>query len=200
MEVDERIVELGAKLDKWLDGNLVTLASPVHVTQANALLRGFDIVQELERIKADGLNAITALLNRHDQITADRRAASLIHGFEFGAKLAHSLHDELLDTDGGSKVWRLMDAIVQALEKIGSGRVALVILLDHPDAAVRVSAASYLIDLMPEQVVPMLREIDEKNDGKSADFTAHWALLAWEREGKSRFNYLSNSLTPDKAR
>ena len=182
MEVDERIVELGAKLDKWLDGNLVTLASPVHVTQANALLRGFDIVQELERIKADGLNAIAALLNRHDQITADRRAASLIHGFEFGAKLAHSLHDELLDTDGGRQVWRLMDAIVQALEKIGSGRVALVILLDHPDAAVRVSAASYLIDLMPERVVPMLREIDEKNDGKSADFTAHWALLAWERD------------------
>jgi hypothetical protein len=191
MEADERIVQSGAKLDEWLDGNLSTFASLDRTAQAKALLRGFDIVKELERIKADGLKAITALLNRHDQIAADRRAASLIHGFEFSAKLAHSLHDELLDTDGESKVWRLMDAIVQALDKIGSGRAALAVLLDHPDTGVRVSASWYLIDLMPERVVPMLREIDEKDGGSSADFKAHWALLAWEREGKSRFTSLT---------
>jgi hypothetical protein len=191
MEVDERIVELGAKLDEGLDGNLMRLASQDRTTQAKALLRGFDIVKELDRVKADGLKAITALLNRHDQVTADRRAASLIHGFEFGAKLAHSLHDELLDADSETKVLRLMDAIVQAFDKIGSGRAALAVLLNHPDAGVRVSAATYLIDLMPERVVPILREIDEKNGGNSADFTGHWALLAWERERKSRFNYLS---------
>lgn len=191
MDVDERVAELGAKLDEWLDGNFVTLASPDRSTSAKALLRGFDIVKELDRIKADGLKAITALLNRRDQITADRRAASLIRGFEFSAKLAHSLHDELLDTDGESKVRRLMDAIVLALDKIGSGRAALAVLLDHPDTGVRVSASWYLIDLMPERVVPMLREIDEKNGGSSADFDAHWALLAWEREGKSRFNSLT---------
>jgi hypothetical protein len=189
MDVDARIVELGAKLDEWLDGNLVTLASPVHAKQAEALLRGFDITRELERIKARGLKAITALINRHDQAD-DGRAASLIRGFEFSAKLAHSLHDELLDTDGETKIWRLMDAIVLALEKIGSGRAALAVLLDRPDAGVRVSASWYLIDLMPERVVPLLREIDEKNEGKSADFTAHWGLLAWERERKSRFNSL----------
>jgi hypothetical protein len=44
---------------------------------------------------------------------------------------------------------------------------------------------------MPERVVPILREIDKKGGGNSAYFTAHWALLAWEREGKSRFKYLS---------
>jgi hypothetical protein len=114
MEVDERIVELGAKLDEWLDGNLTTLAFQDRRTQAKALLRGFDIVKEFDRVKADGLKAITALLNHHDHVTADRRAASLIRGFEFAAKLAHSLHDELLDTDGESKVLRLMDTIVQA--------------------------------------------------------------------------------------
>ena len=190
-EVDERIVELGAKLDEWLDGNLTTLPFQDRRTQAKALLRGFDIVKEFDRVKADGLKAITALLNRHDHVTADRRAASLVRGFEFGAKLAHSLHDELLDTDGESKVLRLMDTIVQALDKIGSGRAALALVLNHPDAGVRVSAATYLIDLMPERVVPILREIDKKGGGNSAYFTAHWALLAWEREGKSRFNYLS---------
>ena len=46
-------------------------------TQAKALLRGFDIVKEFDRVKADGLKAITALRNRHDQVSADRRAASL---------------------------------------------------------------------------------------------------------------------------
>lgn len=191
MDIDERVAELGAKLDELLNGSIVTFASPDRTTQAEALLRGFEIVKELDRIKADGLKAIRALLNRHDQITVDRRAASLIQGFEFSAKLVHSLHDELLDTDGGSKVWRLKDAIVLALDKIGSGRVALAALLDHPDAGVRVSAGWYLIDLMPERVVPLLREIDEKNGSSSADFKAHWALLFWEREGKSRFNSLT---------
>ncbi|MGC2122659.1 MAG: hypothetical protein WA652_07375, partial [Xanthobacteraceae bacterium] len=77
------------------------------------------------------------------------------------------------------------------LDVIGAGRVALAVLLDHPDAGIRALAGSYLIDLMPEQVVPLLREIDEKNEGCSADFRAHWALLAWKLERKSRFNYLS---------
>jgi hypothetical protein len=36
----------------------------------------------------------------------------------------------------------------------------------------------------------MLREIEETQDGNSAHFTAAWIILAWEREGKSRFNYL----------
>jgi hypothetical protein len=43
---------------------------------------------------------------------------------------------------------------------------------------------------MPERVVPMLREIDETEHANSAHFTAAWAVLAWELERKSRFNYL----------
>jgi len=41
---------------------------------------------------------------------------------------------------------------------------------------------------------PLLKEIDEKSDGTSVSFTAHWDLLAWKREPKSRFNYLSEKL------
>ena len=48
---------------------------------------------------------------------------------------------------------------------------------------------------MPKRVVPILGEIDEKGGGTSSDFTAHWVLLAWEREGKSPFNYLTKSAT-----
>jgi hypothetical protein len=86
---------------------------------------------------------------------------------------------------------RLTDAIVKALDTIGHGRAALAVLLDHPDPGVRALAGAYLIDLLPERVGPILHQIEEEARGRSAGFRAHWALLAWEREGKSRFNYLS---------
>jgi hypothetical protein len=116
----------------------------------------------------------------------------LIRGFEFGARFADTLHDEFRDTaDGETKVVRLTDAIVKALDRTGSGRAALAVLLDHRDPGVRALAGVYLIDLLPERVSPILRQVEEEARGRSAGFRAHWALLAWQREGKSRFNYLS---------
>jgi hypothetical protein len=49
-----------------------------------------------------------------------------------------------------------------------------------------------LIDLVPERAVPLLGEIEQSEHANSAHFNAHWALLAWERERKSRFNYLND--------
>jgi hypothetical protein len=189
-EPDESIVQLAARLDQWFDRNVATFASQDRDAQGRALHSGFEIVGALDRVKDEGLTAIAALLNRHDSVTEDQRDASLLRGFALGARLAHTLHDELSDTDSESKVIHLMDEIVKALDAIGPGRAALAALLDHSDAGVRASAGAYLIDLMPERVVPMLREIDEKEHANSAHFTAAWAVLAWEREGKSRFNYL----------
>lgn len=191
MEIDASIVELGSRLDDWFQGSRGTFASQDRMAQGHALLRGFDLVTELDRLKSEGTAALTRLLGSDVLVSSNERAASLIRGFEFGAKLADVLYDELLDTDGKAKVLRLMDVIVLALNDIHPGRAALTALFDHPDAGVRVWAGAYLIDLMPDRVVPLLREIDQKPDGSSASFTAHWALRAWEREGKSRFNYLS---------
>jgi hypothetical protein len=162
------------------------------VAQGNALLRGIAIAKEFDRLKTDGLTAITALIDRHDLTPDSERAASLIRGFEFGARLADTLHDEFRDTaDGETKVVCLTDAIVKALDTIGRGRAALAVLLDHPDPGVRALAGAYLIDLLPERVCPILHQVEEEARGRSAGFRAHWALLAWERERKSRFNYLS---------
>jgi hypothetical protein len=136
------------------------------------------------------LAAIAALLEQHDPVAGDNRAASLIRGFEFGTRLADTLHDEFSNPHAVTKIVRLVDATVKALHTIGSGRAALVAFLDHPDPGVRALAGAYLLDLMPERVVPILRQIEAKADGSSASFRAQWALLAWEREGKSRFNYL----------
>jgi hypothetical protein len=186
VEIDDAIVQLGAKLDAWLDNNLATISSKDRLAQFKALLAGIEITKELDLLKAKGLAAITALLKRQDTAAESERAESLIRGFGFAAKLADVLHDELLDTDGSNKIVGLMNEIANALDAIGPGRVALAGLLDHPDDRVRASAGAYLLiaGLMPERVLSVLHEIEDKGRGDSADFTAHWAILGWEREGK----------------
>jgi hypothetical protein len=191
MEIDQAIIQLGINLDDWFDKNRATFESQDRAAQGRALLRGFDLVKKLDQLKADGMAAIAALLARNESISSDERVASLLRGFEFAARLADILYDELLDTDGERAVRRSMDAIVQALDKIGRGRAALEALFESPDAGVRGSAAAYVIDLVPERAVPLLREIEQSEHANSAHFNAHWALLAWERERKSRFNYLN---------
>jgi len=190
MEIDQAIIQLGINLDDWFDKNRATFESQDRAAQGTALLRGFDLVKKLDRLKADGMAAIAALLARNESISSDERVASLLRGFEFAARLADILYDELLDTDGERAVRRSMDAIVQALHKVGRGRAALETLFESPDARVRGTAAAYLIDLVPERAVPLLGEIEQNEHANSAHFNAHWALLAWERERKSRFNYL----------
>ena len=191
MDVNAAITQVGTRLDEWFQGNQEAFASQDLKAQGHALLHGFELVKELDRLKSDGMAALTSLLGSDASIESNQRVAPLIRGFEFGAKLAHALHDELLDTDGKTKVLRMMDAIVLALNAISPGRSALTPLFENPDAGVRASAGAYLVDLTPDQVVPLLKEIDEKSDGSSASFTAHWALLAWKLDKKSRFNYLS---------
>lgn len=193
MEIDGLIARLAAKLDGWLDRSLPAFSSQDSAAHGRAIRRGIAIIEEFDRLKAEGMTAITTLLNRNVTAVDGNRKASLIQAFEFGTRLADALHDEFLDTDGENDVWRLLDKIVLNLDKIGAGRTSLDILFDSPDAGVRASAGAYLIDLMPERVIPMLRDIDEAGGGKSADFGAHWTLLAWERERKSRFNSLSKS-------
>jgi hypothetical protein len=87
----------------------------------------------------------------------DERAASLIRGFEFGASLADTLHDEIRDiADGETEVVHLMDAVVKALDEIKPQRSGLVGLLDHADPSARSLAGAYLIDLMLERVTSVL--------------------------------------------
>ena len=186
MEIDDTIVQLGAQLDAWLDGNLATVSSMDRVAQFKALLAGIEITQELDLLKAKGLAAITALLDRQDAIVEDERVASLVHTFEFAAKLAAALSDELMDTNGYNKVTGLMIAIANALDASGAGRAALAVLLDHADNRVRAFAGVYLIDSMPDRVLPIVRDIEEKEHGNNAHFNAHCAVLGWEREGRHR--------------
>ena len=186
MEIDDSIVQLGAKLDAWWARFSTILHSEDRAAQGKALLQGFDIAKELDRLKADGLAAIAALLNRQDAgaVTQAERVASLVQGFAFSAKLASTLHDEFRDTKCETEVVHFMLEIVNALDAIDPDRIALANLLDDSDPRVRVFAGAYLIKSMPERVIPILREIEEKEHANSAHFNAYWTLLRWEREGK----------------
>ncbi len=79
---------------------------------------------------------------------------------------------------------QLMLKIVNALDAIDPDRAALATLLDDSDPRVRAFAGAYMIKSMPERVIPILREIQEKEHANSAHFNAYWTLLRWEREGK----------------
>lgn len=184
MEINDAIAQLAAKLDDWFHGSTEAFASQDRPAQGAAILRGVKIVKELDQLKAKGLAALKRLLSPRDTVTEQKRISSLIQGLEFGAKLAGALHDKLLDTSGQAKVVRLMFAIVKALDAIDPSRDALRTLLDNADPGVRGYAAAHLIDSMPELVIPILREIMEKEDANCAHFNAYFTLLIWEHEGK----------------
>jgi hypothetical protein len=186
MQIDKALADLAAKLDAWFDGSSDTFASEDRSAQAKTIIRGVAIVNELDRVRNEGLATLSQLINRRDAATDGERTETLVRGFEFGAKLRHALHDELLDTDGETKVAHSMHAIVKALDEMSSGRVVLAELLDHSDPGVRVSVGAYLIDMMPDRVVPVLRQIEESNQGTSAGFSAHWVLLDRELKQQKR--------------
>jgi hypothetical protein len=191
MEI-ESFIEVGEKLSNLWDEISRLLDSDDHVAQAKALVRGREIVKEFEWLKAGALATITALLNRSDLGSGDERATSLTRGFEFGARLADTLHDEFRDiADGETKVVRLTDSIVRDLNAISPGRIRLAVLLDHPDPGVRSLACTYLIDLMPERAISVLKEVREVRRGRSAGMRALTTLFGWEHGRVSRCSSLT---------
>jgi hypothetical protein len=184
MEIDESIARLGAELDKWFAENRATFVSDDRQEQGHALLGGFALVREIDRLKGDGLAAVRALISQSHMSKPGKNVASLVRGFEFAAKLADALHDELLDTDGENKVVHLMNEIANTLDGTASGRAGLAVLLDNANPGVRASAGAYLIRLMPDRVLPILREIEDAERGTSAGFNAHSAIIRWQRESK----------------
>jgi len=184
MDINDRIAQLGKKLEEWFDGSGGAFASNDRAAQGKAILRGIEIAKEIDRIKAKGLVALTKLLKKENTAAEQDRIASLVRGLRFGARLAHTLHDELGDTTSETQVVGLMHDIVDQLDKLDPARAALVPLLGDPDAGVRAYAGAYLMRLMPDRAIPVLRDVEEKEDANSAHFTAYFALMIWEHEGK----------------
>jgi hypothetical protein len=174
---------LAEKLDAWFDGVLPLLESNDTAAQSKALLEGVGILDELDRRKEEGIAVLSSLLNRQDN--SDDRVASLVQGFVCGAQLLGALY-ELGDTDGGNQLARLVRNIVGKLDAIEPDGVSLAAILDHPDEVVRVYAGQYLIGRMPDRVVPVLRSIEEKKEGRHANIRAMTVLFPWDWEQKEK--------------
>jgi hypothetical protein len=183
MNASNAIVQLGLKMDAL--GLTVLDAPPTKDNAVKFFVGAVELIRELERLKAEGVAAIGAVLNKQGGTTERERVASLVSSFEFAAKLKHALSD-VVDTDGVNQVVDLLSAIVSQLDAIGVGRTALVALLDNPDAGVRASAGAALVNLMPDRVLPILRDVEQTERATSAHFTAYWAILGWEHEGKRK--------------
>ncbi len=185
MDVEQSIVEVAGKLDAWWDRFSAMLDSEDRIAQGKALLQGFGIVKEFDRIKADGLSAVDALTVPQNSMTEDDRTALLIRAFSFAAKLKATLHDEMRDIDGETQIVRQMVIMADELNTHGD-QSAFAVLLEDEDSRVRASIGAYLLakNLMPERVVPVLQEIEEQKNADDAHFVASWALFRWEHEGK----------------
>jgi hypothetical protein len=72
--------------------------------------------------------------------------------------------------------------IVQALAVSAAGTRDLKPLLDDPDPAIRISAAIFLIELIPDVVLPMLRAVDVKKDGFGPTRAARFELARYEEK------------------
>jgi hypothetical protein len=80
-----------------------------------------------------------------------RRAAIVYHwGYE----------DEDRAMQGAGK--RSAEEAITVLDSCKDGRMALVPFLDDPDPSVRVFAAGYLVKIMPERALAVLKELDER--------------------------------------
>jgi len=133
------------------------------------------------------LASLATLLNFADVASESDRTKALLHGFERAARL-EGISNDLQDWDGVKQIDHIMDDIVVALAAIGPGRTLLVPLLEHDNARVRVLAGRYLIDLIPDRVIPILERIDKEGDGSFDGFSAFLVLQAWEIERRGRFS------------
>lgn len=150
-------------------------------------MAGLKLLKQFDDLKSQGLASLATLLNFADVASESDRTKTLLHGFERAARL-EGISNDLQDWDGVKQIDHIMDDIVLALAAIGPGRTLLVPLLEHDNARVRVLAGRYLIDLMPDRVIPILERIDKEGDGSSDGFSAFLVLQAWEIERRGRFS------------
>jgi hypothetical protein len=73
MKIDQSIDQLAAKLDRWLDGFFPMLDTRDLAGQSKMLLDGIEIAKEFDRLKADGLAAIAALLDQQEARTKEQQ-------------------------------------------------------------------------------------------------------------------------------
>jgi hypothetical protein len=186
MSIDDQISAFAAKLDGWFVDFAAKLLQGDETAEIKTWVAGLKLLKQSDDLKREGLAALATLLNSADVTSESERINVLLRGFELAAKL-EAVCDGVSDADGMKQTNRIMDDIVVALAAFGLGRTLLVPLLEHDNAHIRVLAGRYLIDLMPDRVVPILEKIDKEGDGSPDSFRAYLVLRLWEVERLGRF-------------
>lgn len=184
MSEDDLITRLAAELDDWLAQNRAALVNVDQPQKAlEAYHEGFQILKRLDAEKAECIDKIQRVIDNRSARAESSRSAELLQAFELGARFRAVLDDEFGDKETYTKITRQLDAIVTALDKMSGGRgAALVKLLDDRRPAISATAGAYLVDLMPDRVLPLMRQIAEAERGSSASWTAYWTWRVYEVE------------------
>lgn len=193
MSIDDQISAFAAQLDRWFLDVATESYSDDEIAQFKTTVSGIKFLKQFDDLKSQGLATLATLLNHSDFASEGERINALLRGFERAARL-EAVSDDMVDPDGLKQIDGVMDDIVVALSAIGPGRTLLVPLLEHENARIRVSAARYLIDLMPNRVIPVLEKINKEEDGSSDGFAAFLVIQAWEVEHRGRFNSIEERM------
>jgi hypothetical protein len=175
----------------WTSGSSTSRQPSDEIAETKTRVAGLKLLKQFDDLKSQGLASLATLLNFAEAPSESDRTKTLLRGFERAARLG-GISNEIQDWDGVRQIDHIMDDIVAALATIDPRRTLLVPLLDHDNARIRILAGRYLIDLMPDRVIPILEKIDKEADGSSDGFSAFLVLQAWEIERRGRFNAIED--------
>ncbi|HVA15579.1 MAG TPA: hypothetical protein VNF99_20195 [Stellaceae bacterium] len=130
----------------------------------------------------------------------DERAKKLLAAFEFCVKAACEAKEESQDIATFNFGVKQLGVISDELSATPPDRfIELAQFLDSPDIRVRAFAAVWLRHIMPERILPILKEIDKTEGfGTPAGTQVHFAISELElEERKKQNNTARNQKEPD---
>jgi hypothetical protein len=181
---EERTEQLMQELERLL-GEFTPDAVDDLGKMRRVISRMSEIDRELKAIQAAQMATLTGLVD--DRPSADpgaeaERIARLLRAFEFTAELGRIAGDVICDTDLKNQWTDQRRRIVTILDEVDPQRRHLLPLLEHPLPDVRACAAAYLMEVMPERALPVLRAVHESHRGLNAGWTAFFVLYRHDVE------------------
>ena len=185
------LAPLEERVDRLFDRFLTVLPQIADAAKRNDTDAQVAALKEMQPIRAGLLEALSELQSEiarlHERAMSaprdEKHVPNLVQWFKACARIDVFASDILPDVELVNACRRAKYDIVQTLDTIPPGRKpALQPLLTDSDPGVRIDAAIFLLDVMPDQVLPLLRDVDVKKDGLAPTLAADFALLRYKVE------------------
>jgi hypothetical protein len=137
-----------------------------------------ELEAKLKRIEASyRISLQSVMLAVGDARTPQERLEKLLAAFEVVARIRSSAQDDLVDDSLSDEADAQMRLVIGGLDETPpNGRKALIGYLGSHNPDQRACAAVALLNLMPDRVLPVLRDLIENEAGTNAAATALDAL------------------------